>query len=314
MNTINMLSKTQLKKSVASLQAGRVIAFPTETVYALAGDARNILAVKKIFALKNRPLNQPLSVLLPENYVLEEWADDISSMARHLANYFWPGPLTLILKKNQSVLPELTGGQLKIGLRVPNHPTAQSILKAFSGGLAAPSANRSTHFSPTQAVHVYEEFGDQLDVVDGGDCSIGIESTIVDVTTSIPKIVRLGAISQQAIQNVIACEAIQDLQSLAPRKSLMFQQIATTDLQKVIYEYLKQGKSVTVLARHTSPIIHKNLSWMTMPAEANLYGQVLYEYLRKAAQNSTDKILVESIPASEKWSGVRAALEKYSIT
>lgn len=310
-----MPSKEQLKRSVASLQDGGVIAFPTETVYALAGDARNLLAIKKIFALKNRPLNQPLSILLPENYVLEEWADDISSMARHLANYFWPGPLTLILKRNQSVLPELTGGQLKIGLRVPNHTTAQGILKAFASGLAAPSANRSTHFSPTQAVHVHEEFGDQLDgLVDGGECSIGIESTIVDVTTTIPKIVRLGAISQQAIQNVIDCEVIQDLQGLSPRKNLTFQQMATADLQKVIYNYLNQGKSLTVLARHDSAITHKNLYWITMPAEANLYGQVLYKYLRKAVKNSMDKILIESIPVSENWSGVRAALEKYSIT
>ena len=308
-----MLCKHQLKKIVSSLKEGQIIAFPTETVYALAGDARNLSTIKRIFKLKNRPLNQPLSVLLPENPKLETWADDVSPMGQRLASYFWPGPLTLILNKKPSVFMELTGGQAKIGLRVPDHAIAQSLLKAFAGGLAAPSANRSSHFSPTQAIHVQEEFGEQLEViVDGGACPIGVESTIVDVSAMTPKILRLGAISQREIENIINCEIILDLQVSTSHIGLACQQITPVGLQEVVYNYLNQGKSVTVLARHSVTMTHENLFWITMPSDANLYGQVLYKHLREAEQNSTDKILIEAVPASESWSGIQTVLEKYT--
>ena len=308
-----MLAPSQLKEIVTVLQNGGVIAFPTETVYALAGDARSVSAVKKIFKLKNRPLHQPLSVLLAQNYDLNEWANEVSPIAKQLANYFWPGPLTLILNKNESISAELTGGQAKIGLRVPDHPIAQAILKAFAGGLAAPSANRSTHLSPTQADHVRQEFGDKLDmIIEGGMCSIGIESTIVDVTTTAPRILRLGAISQVEIEDVIHC-SIKDF-SVSMRSQgtrLPFQQIQADKLKTVILSYLDQGKSVTVLARHPSILRHKNLFWINMPKEASDYAGVLYQYLREAEQNSTDKILVESVPMNEAWSGIRAILARY---
>lgn len=305
----DVFSSGQLEALVASLREGGVIAFPTETVYALAGDARNVSTLKKIFKLKNRPLNQPLSVLLAQNYDLNAWADEISPVAKQLADYFWPGPLTLILNKNESIARELTGGHAKIGLRVPDHPLAQAILKAFDGGLAAPSANRSNHFSPTHVEHVRQAFGEQLDgILDGGACSIGIESTIVDVSSTIPKLLRLGAIAQEKIQRVIHCELIMDPSASTRRSSLIFQQIQTDELKKVVFGYINQGKSVTVLARHPSMLNHKNLLWITMPKEAPDYAHVLYKHLREAEQNSSDKILVESVATSEAWSGIRRIL------
>lgn len=307
-----VLSGEEIKKFVALLREGKVISFPTETVYALAGDARNLSAIKKIFKLKNRPPNQPLSVLFPKNYDFTLWVDHVSPRAQRLADHFWPGPLTLILNKNESVLSELTAGQSKIGLRVPDHSIAQAILQAFAGGLAAPSANRSAHLSPTVAAHVQEEFGEQLNgIIDGGVCNIGIESTIIDVTTTIPSILRLGAISVKEIQNIIHCEVIHDGYISASGR-LVLQQIASADLPRVISNYLNQGKSVTVLARHSSFITHKNLFWIVMPAEASSYTQVLYQHLHKAEQNLTNEILVESVPMHESWSGIRSILNKYS--
>ncbi|MES2998326.1 MAG: L-threonylcarbamoyladenylate synthase [Pseudomonadota bacterium] len=307
-----MLTINQLKKLVTLLRGGGVVAFPTETVYALAGDARNLSAIKKIFELKNRPLHQPLSVLLPQHYDLEAWAHDVPAIAKRLVDYFWPGPLTLILHKNKSILSELIGGGNKIGLRVPDHLIAQTILEAFSGGLAAPSANRSTRLSPTQADHVRQEFGDKLvSIIDGGACTIGIESTIVDVTTPIPRIRRLGAISQKELQKVIDSEFIIDSPDPIPRVKIPLQQIARDKLKRITCEYLHQGKSVTVLARHTENLIHNNLIWITMPEEASHYARVLYQFLREAEQNSMDAIFVESVPINEGWSGIRPLIGDY---
>lgn len=307
---INLMCEEQLQKWVLSLQNGGVVAFPTETVYALAGDARNLSAIKRIFRLKARPLIQPLSVLLPQNYDLAEWANDVSPIAQRLADYFWPGPLTLIFNKKASVLSALTGGGSKIGLRVPDHPVAQSILQAFGGGLAAPSANRSTHLSPTQAIHVRQAFADELDaIVDGGACSIGIESTIVDVSSAIPRILRLGAISLEAIQRVIDSERVAD-SSVRGRIRLPLKQIEREELENTVHHYLSQGKSITVLARQSARVEHANLIWITMPKEASDYGRVLYQHLHEAEQSSTSQILVESLPMSGAWTGIQALLQR----
>lgn len=305
---IQIMRGEQLQKLVLSLQRGGVIAFPTETVYALAGDASNLSAIKQIFRLKARPLTQPLSVLLPQNDDLTAWVSGISPIAKRLADYFWPGPLTLIFNKKESVLSELTGGGAKIGLRVPDHPVAQLLLQAFDGGLAAPSANRSMHLSSTQSVHVRQAFGDELDgIVEGGECSIGIESSIVDVSSDIPRILRLGAISQAAIQSVINSERLID-SSVPGRIRLPLRQIARDELQNTVCYYLNQGKSVTVLARQPANVSHAKLIWITMPKEANDYGRVLYQRLHEAEQNSTNQVLIELLPMNETWAGIHALL------
>lgn len=303
------MPEAQLQKLVFSLQQGGVIAFPTETVYALAGDARNVSAIKRIFRLKARPLTQPLSVLLPQNYDLAGWANDVSPLAQRLADYFWPGPLTLIFNKKESVLSELTGGGSKIGLRVPDHPVAQLLLQAFGGGLAAPSANCSTHLSPTQALHVRRAFADELDaIVDGGACSIGIESTIVDVSSDMPRLLRLGAIPLEAIQRVIDSALVADSSARA-RLRLPLRQIERDELENTVHHYLNQGKLITVLARQPARVSHACLVWITMPEEASDYGRVLYQHLHEVERNSTSQILIESLPMNETWAGIRALLQ-----
>lgn len=302
-----MYSPDKLKELVTVLHSGELIAFPTETVYALAGDAKNLSAVKQIFKIKGRPLDQPLSVLLSRNDQLEAWACPIPPSARRLADYFWPGPLTLILNKRESVLPELVGGGSKIGLRIPDHPIAQAILNAFTGGLAAPSANRTARLSPTCAEHVRYEFTDHpIHIVDEGTCQVGIESTIVDVTSAIPSIIRIGAISPEALQKVVDCDIRADAYAAKQRAQLTVQRVQKNGLQKRVDQYLKQGKTVTVLARYPTHRTHQNLFWMTMPDDVHAYARVLYQCLHDAARHASDAILVESLPSHAAWSGIHA--------
>ena len=205
-----------LVRAVKLLQSGELVAFPTETVYGLGADATNLQAVAKIFAAKGRPANHPLIVHLPGTDYLEGWAEDVPDTAQRLARAFWPGPLTLILKRGRNVPYSVTGGQETIGIRVPSHPLALLLLNTYAKacadkgsmcGIAAPSANRFGRISPTTAQHVRTELGDQVALIlDGGPCVVGIESTIIDLsrgTLSPPRLLRPGRISPDEIAKVI---------------------------------------------------------------------------------------------------------------
>lgn len=190
--------------AAALLRAGELVGMPTETVYGLAADALDPLAVKRIFTAKGRPADHPLIVHLPSAEHLPQWAAVIPKDALALARAFWPGPLTLILKRTADVPDEVTGGQDTVGVRVPAHPVALALLRAFDGGLAAPSANRFGRISPTTAAHVQEELGERVALIlDGGACEVGIESTILDFSRDVPEILRPGAIGPEDIARVI---------------------------------------------------------------------------------------------------------------
>ncbi len=200
-----------IAQAAALLASGGLIGLPTETVYGLAADASNLQAVARIFAAKGRPADHPVIVHLAHAGQIREWAIDIPAAAWTLATAFWPGPLTLILKRAPHVHDAITGGQNTVGLRVPSHPLAHAVLDAFAqlrkqadaatpAGIAAPSANQFGHVSPTTAQHVRDEFGDTLDLVlDGGACELGIESTIVDLSTGAARILRPGSITAEAV-------------------------------------------------------------------------------------------------------------------
>lgn len=186
------------------LAAGGLVALPTETVYGLAGDASNPDAVRRIFAAKGRPADHPLIVHVAEASAIRAWAAAVPDAAWRLAAAFWPGPLTMILPRSAAVSPLVTGGRDTVALRVPAHPLTRAILAAFGGGVAAPSANRFGRISPTTAEHVRAELGAAVDlVVDGGACEVGIESTIVDLSVDEPAVLRLGAISAEALGAVL---------------------------------------------------------------------------------------------------------------
>ena len=304
-----MISQSQLKKFIALLRQGELVSFPTETVYALAGDARQSVAIKKIFALKRRPLHQPLSVLLKNAGDVSGWAERPSAAARCLINYFWPGPLTVLLSKKADVIPLLVGGGNKIGLRVPDHPVAQAVLTAFGSGLAAPSANRSADLSPTQPSHVQQAFGSHFPgLIKGGVCTLGVESTIVDMTTPIPTIVRLGLIPQRALQQVLGEELLLEAPALMSKLTLRLQPVKRGDLTRVVIDYLSQHKSVAVLASQTPGLTDSRLRWFAMPEAASDYLRAFYRCLHSVKQCAFDVVLVEVLPCGQEWDKVATLL------
>jgi L-threonylcarbamoyladenylate synthase len=192
-----------LARAVAVLEAGGLVAFPTETVYGLGADAASDAAVGRIFAAKGRPRAHPLIVHLADDARLDDWAIEVPDAARRLARAAWPGPLTIILRKGPRVAAATTGGGDTVGLRVPAHPMARALLRRFGGGIAAPSANRFGAVSPTTAAHVASELGDAVDyLLDGGACEVGVESTIVDLSRGRAVLLRPGGMPREAIEPI----------------------------------------------------------------------------------------------------------------
>jgi L-threonylcarbamoyladenylate synthase len=198
------VNEQAIERAVAALRAGELVAFPTETVYGLGADAENAAAVRRIFEVKGRPADHPLIVHLSGADRLSDWAAEIPESAWRLAERFWPGPLTLILSRSRRVNDVVTGGLDTVGLRVPNHAIALNLLRLFGGGVAAPSANRFGRVSPTTADHVQEDLGSDVAVIlDGGACSVGLESTIVDLSSSEPSILRPGGVTAEQLEAVL---------------------------------------------------------------------------------------------------------------
>ena len=193
-------NESEIDECVKALRAGSVIGIPTETVYGLAAIATNSSAINLVFAIKERPTSHPLILHIADVSMLDDWATNISSEARALCKKFWPGPLTLILHKSDKVLTEVTGGRDTVAIRCPNHSVTTKLLKKLNDAVVAPSANKFGKVSPTTAKHVVNDLGSDISIVlDGGDCSIGLESTIIDCTTTPPQLLRTGAITAEQI-------------------------------------------------------------------------------------------------------------------
>lgn len=313
------LETSQVNKAVAILRAGGLVGLPTETVYGLAADASQREAVGRIFAAKGRPVTHPLIVHLGSLCRLSEWARDIPPFARQLAEAFWPGPLTLVLKKQPSVLTEVTGGQLTIGIRIPAHPLALAVLEAFGGGLAAPSANRFGRISPTTAAAVREELGAAVDIVlDGGACEQGIESTIVDCSGEMPVLLRPGALSVTALADVLKQPVLSAAGRSIPRVSgsLPAHYAPQTPLQLVSADQLLQaqpdeGSSVAALVYSSQvfPVI-PNRQYFRLPGHFAGYAQGLYACLRSIDNQGFDGIEVETVPDTAEWAAIADRLRR----
>ena len=198
---LNGADSSSIDIAVRALQRDLLVAIPTETVYGLAARASSPSAVKKIFVVKGRPIGHPLILHVANKQDLSLWSQELSNNARLLAEKYWPGPLTIIVKRNDKVCDEITGGRDTVAIRCPNHPVATELLIRLTDAIVAPSANHFGKVSPTSARHVAEDFGDEISVIlDGGECSIGVESTIIDCTTEPPQILRAGAISADQIK------------------------------------------------------------------------------------------------------------------
>ncbi len=308
-----------VEEAAAILRRGGLVAFPTETVYGLGADAANPEAVARIFAAKCRPANHPVIVHLGSVEQLANWATDIPPAAYRLAQHFWPGPLTLILKRHARVSDAVTGGQDTVGLRVPGHPITLALLAAFSGGIAAPSANRFGRLSPTTAAHVRTEMSEAVDyVLDGDPCRVGIESTILDLSSAQPRLLRPGAITDAALEAVLgqalaavpgdAPRAPGALPShYAPRTPLVL--IPADDLEAEVKRHLAQGERVAVLARAAAPPA-VSCVWQLMPADPGAYAHELYARLRALDDLHVDRLLIEAPPAKAGWLAVRDRLAR----
>ncbi|MBR6950763.1 MAG: threonylcarbamoyl-AMP synthase [Oscillospiraceae bacterium] len=192
-----------------TLRSGDLAAVPTETVYGLAADGRNAAAVKKLYEVKGRPPQKPISLLVPGWEACKALSDDLTESARILADAFWPGPLTIVVKKSRAVPDIVTAGRNTVGLRCPDHPLTLKLLREFGGPLAAPSANLSGMPSPKSAHEVLKALGGRIPfILDGGTCSVGIESTIVDLTGPVPRILRRGGLAPEEIAHILGTEVI----------------------------------------------------------------------------------------------------------
>jgi len=315
-----MVSDRDIEHAASVLSAGGLVAFPTETVYGLGADASNPAAVRKIFEAKGRPATHPVIVHLADGAQLATWAREVPEGARRLARRFWPGPLTIILKRASKVSDVVTGGQDTVALRVPSHPVAQQLLARFGGGIAAPSANRHGRVSATTAEHVRREFGATVDcVLDGGEARIGIESAIVDLSRGAPTLLRPGWITAVEIEAALgvalaaptadAARAPGTLAAhYAPRTPLTLME---GDLALELAASLaRQGRRVAVLALSARPPPLEGLEWVAAPRDAAGYAHALYASLRRLDEAGCDAIIAEQPPQAPEWAAINDRLAR----
>jgi L-threonylcarbamoyladenylate synthase len=306
--------------AVAALRAGQVIGLPTETVYGLAGDASNPDAVARIFAIKGRPSSHPVIVHIAGIEHVSRWAREFPPAAQALARKFWPGPLTLVLPRADSVSLQITGGQDTVALRVPAHPKALAVLRAFDGGLAAPSANRYGRVSPTTAAHVRQDLGDDVAIVlDGGPCHVGLESTIVGCLEGSVTVLRPGRITAADIASIAgplsrspaAAPRVPGsvVSHYAPRTPMRL--VHPDDVGHAARTLLASHQRVAVLA--SSPALQDDdLTWIVASPDPEAYGRQLYSHLRALDEAGAALILVAEPPATPEWHAVHDRLTRAS--
>lgn len=312
-----------LEQAATLLSNGKLVAIPTETVYGLGADAKNPTAVQKIYTVKGRPATNPLIIHIPSSDAMTDWAIDIPPHAWALAKAFWPGPLTLVLKRHPSVPKIVTGGQDTVALRVPSHPLTLALLNQFGGGVAAPSANRYGRISPTTAQHVQEGLGDTVDyILDGGPCTVGIESTIISLMEPSPVILRYGSISALELSGILGKlgsdkhkrQAIvvpgSSDSHYAPTQPLHL--IDKGILIKTISQLAEQNKAISVISFKDRPssLPPFVIDWICMPSQPQAYAQQLYCQLHVLDKRKSDCIVVEAPPEQEEWLAIRDRLQR----
>lgn len=330
----NESSAEEIQKSAQLLVQGLLVAFPTETVYGLGADAENTTAVSHIYTTKERPSNHPVIVHVAPNANLHYWVKELPEVATKLIAAFWPGPLTLILKRADNISDAVSGGQDSIGIRCPSHPVAQALLSAFSdlkggnGGVAAPSANKFGHVSPTTAAHVREEFAQELQtqsvlakVLDGGQSEVGIESTILDVSrleTHGAVLLRPGHITVDQLTSVLGFAPTAP-DATAPRASGTLEAhyapstpvvlIALENMPKVLQQLNIAEKRCAVIS-HVLGFEKNAFAHQIMPNDAVAYAHDLYAALRHMDHANADIILIAELPDQKEWQGVSDRLRR----
>jgi L-threonylcarbamoyladenylate synthase len=320
-----LIPTNNIDHAVQVLRSGGLVAFPTETVYGLGADVRNEVALKRIFSVKQRPGDHPLIVHIASVELLTRYASNIPEEAWQLAERFWPGPMTLILKARPDVSRVVTGGQDTIGLRIPAHLIALSLLSAFGHGIAAPSANRFGRISPTRASHVVDELGDSVDcILDGGACEVGLESTIVNLSGTQPGLLRPGAITQTQLEEILG-KLSTVKRGKVPRVSgshashyspqTPLRLIDSGQLEQSVEEAERSQTKIAVMSSRprptdavNSPWVHTD--WVQMPDNHRDYGRMLFACMRELDESGCTQIFVEQPPLTAEWAAVNDRLSR----
>lgn len=284
-----------LTRAAQDLQNGALVAFPTETVYGLGADATNAAAVARIYEVKGRPADHPLIVHLADMQDIADWASEIPDYAIDLARSFWPGPMTLILPRTDLAQDFITGGQATVGLRVPDHTLALALLSAFKKiggkGVAAPSANRFGHVSPTTATAVREELGDYLAesdlVLDGGPSAVGVESTIIDCTAAAPRILRPGAITLEMIESVTGLKVVNREDQIRVSGSLEHHYAPSAHV--ILDGDPEDGDGFIALHNVSTP---EGAIRLASPLNNEDFARQIYQALREADAQAIERVVV----------------------
>jgi L-threonylcarbamoyladenylate synthase len=315
------VTKPTTAQAAEKIRAGELVAFPTETVYGLGADASNDAAVAKIFAAKGRPADHPLIVHIAGQAQVLDYASSVPPFAGRLINAFWPGPLTVILPRKPGVATAAAGGQNSIGLRCPAHPLALEFLTACNTGVAGPSANKFGRVSPTTAQHVLQEFGAELMVLDGGPCTVGIESSIVDCTRSQPVLLRPGVLTRAQLS--VACgqpvlsadEAADDQAPRAPgtleshyAPNAKVRLMDAKAIQTALDVLGADAAHIAIYARSMVHIKSSQVLYRRMPDDALATAEQLFAVLRDFDKQGVKLIWIEPVPEAAEWDGVRDRL------
>ena len=286
-----------LERAVAALRAGRLVAFPTETVYGLGADASQPDAVRRVYEVKGRPHHHPVIVHVASAAHARRWATAWTDAATRLAEVLWPGPLTLVLPRLPHVPDAVTGGRDTVGVRVPAHPVALALLEAFDGGVAAPSANRFGRVSPTTAAHVVADLGTDVDVIlDGGPCAVGLESTIVDCSGSEPVLLRPGGVPVERIEEVVGGPVVRQATGPSRAPGMLPSHYAPACAVELVTSsamVLERADALRAAGRHVRTVV--------MGADLAHEARTLYDRLRQADHDAVDVLVV--LPPPEEGLG-----------
>lgn len=317
-----MTAKPTVSQAAAHIRAGELVAFPTETVYGLGADASNDAAVAKIFTAKGRPSDHPLIVHIASSAQVLDYASSLPLFAECLIKAFWPGPLTVILQRKPGVATAAAGGQNSIGLRCPAHPLALEFLKACGSGVAGPSANKFGRVSPTTALHVAQEFGDSLMVLDGGPCTVGIESSIVDCTRGQPVLLRPGVLTRAQLsaacgETVLSADDQPDDAPRAPgtleshyAPNAKVRLMDAKAIQTALDLLGADAAHIAVYARSIVRIKSTQVLYRRMPEDALATAEQLFAVLRDFDAQGVKLIWIEPVPEAAEWDGVRDRLAR----
>ena len=316
-----IVMRIHLIEAITRLQNGEVVAIPTETVYGLAADATNESALRQIYAIKQRPADNPLIVHISDIDQVNQWVAEFPPLAQTLAKAFWPGPLTLVLPAKAQVSTIVRAGEPTIALRVPNHPLALALLKQSGLTLAAPSANKYTQLSPTTAMHVENGLGKELPVLDGGACQVGIESTIVSVVDNQWRILRHGMISESELKNIANQPALKTVDHLpkVPGQHLLHYSPKTplrlcqtrTQLLAVSQQLVAENSSHVALLFGESGVDDlPPCQYLNLEADANRAAEALYAILHQLDDYKSSNILVQMPPNSPEWLAILDRLSR----